>query len=84
MTLKILHNGVMILMFAIWDYLSEFSYNLKGGLSGSDDLAVVKCFRVIFFLKDQTIQFSFSFILYFQQKRAPKLSTCHLLMKSFA
>ena len=56
---------------------------VKGGLSGLGDLAVFKCFRVIFFLKNQTIQFSFSFNLYFQQKRAPKLSTCHLLMKSF-
>ena len=40
--------------------------DFKVGLSGSDDLAVFKCFRVIFFLKNQTIQFSFSFNLYFQ------------------
>ena len=33
----------------------------------SDCLAVFKCFRVIFSLKNQTIQFSFSFNLYFQQ-----------------
>ena len=49
---------------------------------GSDDKTLLKCFRVIFSLKKQTIQFSFAFNLYFQQKRAPKLSICHLLMKS--
>ena len=43
---------------------------------------VFKCFRVIFSLKNQTIQFSFSFNITFQQKRAPNLSICHLLMKS--
>ena len=49
--------------------IATFSLTLfKGGLSGSDDLAVFKCFRVIFFLKNQTIQFAFSFNLYFQQK----------------
>ena len=39
---------------------------------GLDDLTVFKCFRVIFFLKKQTIQFLFSFDLYFQQK-SPKV-----------
>ena len=68
------------------DFVNVFDVsliNFKGGLSGSDDLAVFKCFRVIFFLKNQTIQFSFLFNLYFQQKRAAKLSTYHLLMKRF-
>ena len=32
-------------------------------------LKMVKCFRIIFSLKKQTIQFSFSFNLYFQQKK---------------
>ena len=41
-----------------------------------------KCFRVIFSLKTQTIQFSFSFNLYFQQERTPKLPIWQLLMKS--
>ena len=48
---------------------------------GSDDMTVFKCFRVIFFLKKQTIQFSSSLNLYFQQKIVRKLSICHLLPK---
>ena len=53
---------------------------IKGGL-GSDDLTILNCFRVIFSLKMKTIQFSLSFNLYFQQKRAPKLAICHLSTK---
>ena len=56
--------------------------SFKGELSSWNNLTVFNCFRVIFSLKKQTIQFSFSFNLYFQQKRAPKLSICHLLTKS--
>ena len=48
---------------------------------GLDDLIVFKCFRFIFSLKKKTIQFPLSFNLYFQQKRAPKLSICHLPTK---
>ena len=47
------------------------SYNFGASLkvdSRSDDLTVFKCLRVIFSLKKQAIQFSFSFNLYFQQK----------------
>ena len=53
---------------------------LKGRLLGprQDDLTIFKCFRVIFFLKKKTIKFPLSFNLYFQQKRAPNLSICHL------
>ena len=42
---------------------------------------IFKCFRVIFSLKKKTIQFPLSFNLYFQLKRAPKLSICHLPTK---
>ena len=58
--------------------------HLKVDLSfvASDDLTFFKCFRVIFSLKKKTIQFSLSFNHYFQQKRVPKLSICHLLTKS--
>ena len=45
---------------------------------GSDDLIIFKCFRVILSLKKRTIQFSLSFNLYFQRKRAPKLSISNL------
>ena len=48
---------------------------------GSDKLIIFKCFRVISSLKKKTIQFPFSFNLYFQQKRAPKSSICHLPTK---
>ena len=75
-----------VIILEFYKFITNFqqkSYNLKGGLSPMDDLAVFKCFRVIFFLKNQTIQFLFSFNLYFQQKRAPKLSTYLLLLKSF-
>ena len=58
------------------------SRRLKDGLSlGSDDLIIFKCFSVIFSLKKKTIQFPLSINLYFQQKRAPKLSICHLPTK---
>ena len=40
-----------------------------------------KCFRVILSLKKKTAQFLFSFNLYFQQKRDPKLSICRLTTK---
>ena len=43
-----------------------------------------KCFRVIFSLKKKTIQFPLLLSLYFQQKKAPKLSICHLLTKRSA
>ena len=43
---------------------------------------IFKCFRVIFSLKKKTIQFPLSLNLYFQQKRVPKLSICHLSTKS--
>ena len=39
---------------------------------GSDDLTISKCFRVIFSLKEKTIQFPTSVDLYFPQKRAPQ------------
>ena len=48
---------------------------------GSDDLIIFKRFRVYFSLKKKIIQFPLSFNLYFQQKRAPKLSICHLPTK---
>ena len=47
----------------------------------SNDLIIFKCFRVIFSLKKKTIKFPLSFNLYFQQKRAQKLSICHLPTK---
>ena len=53
----------------------------KGGLFGSDGLIIFKCLKVIFSLKKKTIQFPLLINLYFQQKRAPKLSVCHLPMK---
>ena len=66
------------------DLCIKFSISsyLKGGLSGRNDLTVFNCFRVMFSLKNQTIQFTFSFNHYFQQKRAPKLSICNLRTKS--
>ena len=45
------------------------------------DLIIFKCFRVTFSLKRKIIQFPLSFNLHFQQKRVPKLSICHLVMK---
>ena len=45
------------------------------------DLIIFKCFRVTFSLKRKIIQFPLSFNLHFLQKRAPKLSICHLLTK---
>ena len=47
----------------------------------SHDLIIFKFFRVIFFLKKKTIEFPLSFNLYFQQKRVPKFSICHLQPK---
>ena len=49
---------------------------LKGPLK-----IIFKYFRVIFSLKKKSIQFLLSFNFYFQQKRAPKLSICHLSTK---
>ena len=51
---------------------------IKGGLSGR---MTEQCFRVIFSLKKKTIQFPLSMNFYFQQKRALKLSICHLPTK---
>ena len=48
---------------------------------GSDDLTIFKYFRVIFCLKKKANQFPLLFNLYFQQKRFPKLSVCHLPTK---
>ena len=53
----------------------------KSDKNKMNDLMIFKCFRVIFSLKKKTIQFPLSFSLYFQQKRAPKLSICHLPTK---
>ena len=50
---------------------------------GWDDLIIFKYFRVYFSLKNKIIQFPLSFNLYFRQKRAPKLSICHLPTKRF-
>ena len=55
--------------------------NIQRWSLGSDDLIIFKCFRVIFNLKKKTIQFPLSLNLYLQQKRAPKLSICHLPTK---
>ena len=46
-----------------------------------DDLIMFKCFRVNFSLKKKTTQFLLSLNLYFRQKRALKLSICHLPTK---
>ena len=68
-----------------WSYISFGCNNnrafevFKGGLSGR--MTIFKCFRVIFSFKKKTIQFPLSFNLYFQQKRTPKLSICHLPTK---
>ena len=51
-------------IFMVW---TKSENELKGRWTlGSDDLTAFKCFRGIFFLKKQTIQFSFSLNLYFQ------------------
>ena len=49
----------------------------------SRDLTIFKFFGVIFSLKKKTNQFPLSFDLYFPQKRAPKLSICHLPTKRY-
>ena len=68
------------LLFAS-EYVTIIIPPFKGGTLGSDDLVIFKYFGVIFFLKKKTIQFPISFDLYFQQKRAPKLSICDLPTK---
>ena len=65
------------LFYQNWFLSNEIAF-IKGGLSAQ---IVFKCFRVIFSLKKKTNQLSLSFNLYFQQKRAPKLSICHLPTK---
>ena len=62
-------------------FLKKYWFVLKVDTLGSDDLTIFKYFRVIFFLKMKTIQFPLSFNFYFQQKRALKLSICHLPTK---
>ena len=57
-------------------FVSFFSKTL-----GFDGITIFKCFIVIFSLKKKTIQFLLSLNLSFQQKRAPKLSICHLPTK---
>ena len=65
----------------IWKNTNTMKSNGFINRVGSDDQTIFKCFRVIFSLKKKTIQYSLSFNLYFQQKRAPKLSICHLPTK---
>ena len=63
---------------------TKTSYNKLPDLKASSRLGwpnIFKCFRVTFSLKKKIIQFPLSFSLYFQQKRAPKLSSGHLPTK---
>ena len=54
----------------------------QGQTFSSDDLTIFKCFKVIFSLKNKTIQFPLSFNLYLKKKKtAPKLPICHLPAK---
>ena len=55
---------------------------IKGTLSGQMTWQFLNALELFSPWKNQTIQFWFSFNLYFEQKRAPKLSICHLVMKS--
>ena len=59
-----------------FDKLEELCDTFKGGLSGSDDRVVFKCFRVTFFLKIQTIHFRFRLIFNFNKK---ELQSCELV-----
>ena len=49
---------------------------------GLGDLTIFKCFRVIFSLKEKTIQFPYSFDLYFSQKKIPKVVNFTLTYKT--
>ena len=44
----------------------------QGQTFSSDDLTIFKCFRVIFSLKNKTIQFPLSFNLYLKKKKQPQ------------
>ena len=88
-------NQIMSSCLSVWMYYNflSFLFTVKGFVCwyfikqiqrrtlGSDDLTIFKCFRVIFSLKKRIIQFSLSLNLYFQQKRALKLSVCYLPTK---
>ena len=55
---------------------------LKGRLSGQMTRQFLNVLEFFFPLKNKNIQFLLLLNLYFQQKRAPKLSVWHLLTKS--
>ena len=84
--------GKLINFYCPWNHQKTISFlmilggieiNLRWNLR-SDNLTLFKWFIIIFSLGKWTIQFSFLFRLYFQQKWAPKMSISHSLMKSSA
>ena len=81
--LKVFENRTSKLLRFLWN--SHLRCSIKNVLLKADSRLGwpnnFECFRVDFSLKRKTIQFSLWFNLYFQQKRAPRLSICHLPTK---